>query len=67
MHNVTHAVKNAKLVIEIDISPAAIKAAPPSSTGKTLLLASTGGAVSVPSPNGHAISFALNVMCKRSA
>ncbi len=67
MHNVTHAVKNGKLVIEIDLSPAAIQAAPPSSSGKTLLIASTGGAVPVPSPNGYAISLALNVMCKRRA
>lgn len=67
MHNVSHAVKNGKLVIEIDLSPTAINSAPLSSTGKTHLLATTGGATPVASPNGHAISFALNVMCKKSA
>ncbi len=67
LHKPDNIISYRQLVIEIDISPAAIQAAPPSSSGKTLLVGTTGGAVSVASPNGHAVSFAVNVMAKRSA
>lgn len=62
MHNVNHKVDGDKLVIEIDISEASQIAAPLSSTGKTKLVASSGGTVWIPSPNGRAASFSLNVM-----
>jgi hypothetical protein len=65
MHNVSHEVKAGKLIITVDLSPGAIDAAPPSSSGKTHLLGTTGGAMPIPSPNGKAISFALNVMVKK--
>lgn len=65
MHNVTHTVKGDKLVIEVDISAKAIAAAPPSSSGKTHLVGTTGGALPVPGVNGAAVTFALNVMAKK--
>jgi hypothetical protein len=40
-------VQGDKLIIEIDVSPAALKAAPLSKTGKSRLVASTGGFVAV--------------------
>lgn len=64
MHNVSHRVDNGKLVIEIDVSPTALKNAPASSTGKTKLVASTSGSVAIPAPNGAPMSFSLNVMTK---
>jgi hypothetical protein len=59
MHNVTFDTTTTpnKLIITVDISPATIRSAPPSSTGKTRLVASTAGA-------GSALSFSLNVMAK---
>ena len=64
MQNVIHRVTGSKLTIEIDLSPKALSAAVPSSTGKTLLLASTNGKVELPPVNGRAVSFALNVMLR---
>ena len=64
MHNVEHKMVGTNLVITIDLSPKTVAAAPLSSTGKTKLVATTGGALAVPSPNGHAVTFALNVMAK---
>lgn len=46
-----------KLVIEIDISPEAVSQAPPSSTGRTQLVATSKGWIDLDS-----ISFCLNVM-----
>jgi hypothetical protein len=45
-----------KIIIEIDVSEAALKEAKPSSTGKTLIIAGTGGFTRV----GR---FALNLNC----
>lgn len=39
----TASIKGDKLLIEVDISPKALKAAPPSGSKKTRLVASTGG------------------------
>ena len=62
-HNVEYAVKGTKLVITMDISPASINAAPPSQTGKTNLVASTGGSVKVDGKDG--LSFSVNLMQKK--
>jgi len=65
MHNVTFDTNApGKLTITVDISPAAIKVAPPSSSGKTKLVASTSGSVAIASPAGSPLSFSLNVMAK---
>ena len=65
MHNVTHRMENGKLIISVDVTPAALNAAPPSSSGKTMLVGTTGGQVSISSPAGWAVGFALNVMAKK--
>ena len=61
IRNVTAKVQGAKLVLEIDISKAAVAAAPMSGTGKTRLLASTAGAMPV-SCAVEGLKVALNVM-----
>ena len=66
MHNVAHEVKGDKLVITVDIGQQSIQAAPPSASGKTYLVGTTGGSVSVPSKHAFSLSFAINVMCKRA-
>ena len=66
MHNVSHVIDGDKLIITIDIGKAAITAAPPSSSGKTKLVATTSGTVSIPSTNGAALSFSINVMAKNA-
>jgi hypothetical protein len=53
-----------KLVITIDVSKAAIEKAPPSKTGRTYLVASTGPAVAVPTPHGE-LRLQFNLMAKR--
>jgi hypothetical protein len=64
MLNVTHKIAGSRLTIEVDLSPKAQASAKPSTTGKTMLLATTGGKVDLPPINGHPVSFALNVMLK---
>lgn len=61
-HNVVHDVKANKLVITVDLGAAALMAARPSATGKTNLVASTGGSVKIDGKDD--ISFSLNVMQK---
>lgn len=63
MHNVTTVVSGNKLVITIDISKDAIAKAPPSSTGRTKLVASTAGAMPIAN-TGAPLSLALNLMAK---
>ncbi len=65
MHNVSHEVKGGKLIITVDVSPGAIDAAPPSSSGKTHLVGTTGGAVSIALPGNATVTFAVNVMAKK--
>lgn len=55
-------VKGNKLIIEIDMSPRAVAAAPLSSTGKTRLLATTGGALPIEGCPIANAKLALNVM-----
>jgi hypothetical protein len=64
VNNVGYKVTGSKLVIEVDLSAAAVSAAKPSKTGKTLLLATSGGATALPLVSGRECSFSLNVMLK---
>ena len=64
MHNVTYDVIDDKLVITVDVSATALATAPPSASGKTRLVGSTGGACPIPSVTGAAMTFSLNVMMK---
>jgi hypothetical protein len=66
MHNVEYKVAGDKLVITVDISQTTVGKAPDSKTGKTRLVASTGGAQRIagcPAGLGDQ-SFALNVIAK---
>lgn len=64
VHNVSHEIKGDKLIITVDVGAQALKAAPPSSSGKTMLVGTTGGALPV-DLKGQSVTFALNVMAKR--
>ena len=67
MHNITYKVEGDKLVIALDISKKTIATAPPSSTGKTLLVATTAGAIPIAVANDAGLTLALNLMAKRQA
>jgi len=58
--NVEFVVKANKLIVTMDIGPGALKAATPSKSGKTNLVASTNGSVKV----NDEISLSLNLMQK---
>ena len=64
-HNVTHIVEGDRLIITVDIGAAAIKAAPPSASGKTFLVGTTGGTQAVASRHAKSLSFSINVMAKK--
>lgn len=64
MHNVIHEIKGDELILRVKIGKEAINAAPPSSSGKTNLVASTGGYAAV--NGGGGLSFSLNVTAKRN-
>ena len=63
-NSVQFSTANGKLTIVVDISEAAVQAAPPSSTGKTRLVASA-TKVAVGQVAGKDIAFSLNVMSSR--
>ena len=63
MHNVSHEVANGELVIRVKIDASTLAAAPPSSSGKTRLVGSTGGPLAIAVP-GATVTFSLNVMNK---
>ena len=61
MFNVSQTVVGSKLKIEIDLSPTSVGQARPSTSGKTLLLASTGGFQPATKIGNKAVKFAVNV------
>ena len=65
MHNVTHEVKDGKLIITVSVAAENCAAAPPSASGKTQTVATTAGSVPIPSPKGWSIGFSLNVNAKK--
>lgn len=60
MYNVKTSVSGTKVVVEIDTSAPAQKAARLSSTGKTRLIASTGGAVAIMVNGCEGLKLSLN-------
>lgn len=62
MRNVTTRIEKDRLTIEIDVGPAALKAAPPSKSGKTKVIASTEGNVVVDEASG--LTLGLNLYTK---
>jgi hypothetical protein len=65
MKNLAIAVKGTTVTMTFDIGPSAIQAADLSSTGKTRLLAGTGGAFLVDNPLVPGLKVAVNVMIPR--
>lgn len=63
MHNVSHEVKGDKLIITVDVSNHSLSTAPPSSTGKTKLVATSSGNMTV-NGIGPGLTFSLNVSSK---
>ena len=64
MKNVKTEVKGTTLIVTIDLSPAAIKEAKPSASGKTRLLATSGGSLPVSVPGVASAGLQLNLMIK---
>jgi hypothetical protein len=56
-------IKGDKLVITIDVSKEAFDKAPPSSSGKTKVVASTHGFANYVTPHGS-LGLSLNATCK---
>ena len=65
MHNVAYEVNGNTLTIKVDISAKAIDTAPRSSTGKTLLVGTSGGQISLAGNGAAGVAFAINVTAKR--
>jgi hypothetical protein len=61
--NIDIKVQGTKVIITMDVGPAAIAAAEPSSTGKTKLVASTQGATPIDF-KGAKLTVAVNLMAK---
>ena len=61
MRNVEVVIQNDQLIIKLDISKGALAAAVPSKTGKTKVIASTGGNQAVAKlPDGREIMLGVN-------
>lgn len=58
--NVHTKIENGLLIVTIDVSPATVKAAKPSKSGKSVLIASTKGNTSISTPAG---TIKLGVNC----
>ena len=65
MHNVEWKVEGDKLIVTMDILKESIEEAPPSASGKTYLVASTGSAIPLPNKHAKSLTLALNVMAKK--
>ena len=65
MHNIVTTVEGDELVVRINIGKGAVSAAPHSSSGKTVLVGSTGGALPIPCSHASSMSLSLNLMAKR--
>lgn len=62
--NVDYAIKGDKLIITVDLSKKTIENAPPSKSGKTCLVASTGGFTKIGDAQGKSLSLSLMVSSK---
>jgi len=65
MHNVEWKIEGDKLIVTMDISQQSVEEAPPSASGKTYLVASTGSAMPVPSKHAKSMTLAINLMAKK--
>ena len=65
MHNVEWKIEGDKLIVTMDISQQSVAEAPPSASGKTYLVGSTGSAMPVPSKHAKSMTLAINLMAKK--
>jgi hypothetical protein len=65
MHNVERKIEGDSLTVTMDISQQSVADAPPSASGKTYLVASTGSAMPVPSKHAKSMTLAINLMAKK--
>lgn len=65
MHNIVTTVEGDELVVRINMSQDAINAAPPSSSGKTVLVGTTSGAIPILCSLAP-MSLSVNLMAKRA-
>jgi len=65
MHNVEWKIEGNKRIVTMDISKQPMDEAPPSASGKTVLVASTGSAMTVPCKDAKSLTLALNLMAKK--
>jgi hypothetical protein len=65
MHNVEWKIEGDKLIVTMDISKQSVEEAPPSASGKTYLVASTGSPMPVSSKHAKSLTLTINLMAKR--
>lgn len=65
-HNVTYAIEGEDLVLRVKLTQGTIAAAPPSSTGKTVVIGSTGGGIPA-APAFPGVKVNLTVYSGRAA
>lgn len=64
MKNITHHVEGSTLVLRIDVSPATLAGATPSTSGKTKIVATTSGNQAIALPGGAVLSLGVNAYIK---
>jgi hypothetical protein len=64
-HNVEWKFEGTKLIVTMDISKQNLDEATPSASGKTFLVASTGGSMPIPCMDAKSLSLATNLMAKK--
>jgi len=64
MHNVEHRIDGDDLIITVKLDKNSADEAPPSSTGRTMLLATANG-VPIPSKHCRDLKFSINVTFKK--
>jgi hypothetical protein len=67
MHNVEWKIEGDKLIVTMDISQQSVDDAPPSASGKTHLVASTGSAMPVPSKHAKSMMVGARTTKRRHA
>jgi hypothetical protein len=63
-HNVTHKLEGDELVIRIKVDPGAVQSAPLSGSGKTHLVASSGGYQTFGNVANKALAYSISVTSK---
>lgn len=64
MRNITATVKGTKLILEIDVSKESLEGATPSASGKTKIVATSGGNTPIALPGGGQVVIGVNAYIK---